>query len=140
MDLNQRIAFFNKEPGRGTWEVFAKWAYGSTKEVPQASFPEVGGNEETRSKVSSTRGALSQLSASWADGKSVYALALETDDGQKVAAKKETIADGTYPMSRPLFLLTDGEPKGQAKIFVDFMLSPAGQEIVRGHDYLPLTN
>ena len=135
---DQRIAFFNKEPGRGTWEVFAKWAYGSAKKAPQANFPEVGGNEETRSKVSSTRGALSQLSASWADGKSIYALALETEDGKVISATTETITDGSYPMSRPLFLLTDGEPKGQAKIFVDFMLSPAGQEVVSKHDYLPL--
>ena len=137
---DQRIAFFNKEPGRGTWEVFAKWAYGSAGDVPQASFPEVGGNEETRSKVASTRGALSQLSASWADGKSVHALALESDDGQMIAPNKETLIDGSYPMSRPLYLLTNGEPKGQAKVFVDFMLSPEGQEIVRKHDYLPLTN
>src|SRR6187401_1460680 len=37
----QRIAFFNKEPGRGTWEVFVHWAYGSPKTVPQVNFPEV---------------------------------------------------------------------------------------------------
>lgn len=66
---SQRIAFFNKEPGRGTWEVFVHWLYGSPKAAPQVSFPEVGGNEETRNKVASTRGALSQLSSSWADGK-----------------------------------------------------------------------
>jgi len=135
---DQRIAFFNKEPGRGTWEVFAKWAYGDAKKAPQASFPEVGGNEETRNKVSSTRGALSQLSASWADGKSIFALALETDSGQIIEANTETITSGSYPMSRPLFLLTNGEPTGQAQIFVDFMLSPAGQDLVRKHDYLPL--
>ncbi len=41
----QRIAFFNKEPGRGTWEVFVHWAYGNPKAAPQVSFPEVGGNE-----------------------------------------------------------------------------------------------
>lgn len=54
---DQRIAFFNKEPGRGTWEVFANWACGDHKKAPEASFPEVGGNEETLNKVSSTRGA-----------------------------------------------------------------------------------
>jgi phosphate transport system substrate-binding protein len=47
---SQRIAFFNKEPGRGTWEVFAHWAYGNSEATPQVSFPEVGGNEETRNK------------------------------------------------------------------------------------------
>ena len=43
-----------------------------------------------------------------------------------------------YPMSRPLFLLTHGEPKDEAKIFVDFMLSPRGQALVRKHGYLEL--
>ena len=28
---DRRIAFFNKEPGRGTWEVFGKWLYGNAK-------------------------------------------------------------------------------------------------------------
>ena len=60
---DQKIVFYNKEPGRGTWEVFAKWAYGSAKNAPPVSFPEVGGNEETRNKVSSTKGALSQQTA-----------------------------------------------------------------------------
>jgi phosphate transport system substrate-binding protein len=35
--LDRRIAFFNKEPGRGTWEVFANWAYGSAAAAPPAS-------------------------------------------------------------------------------------------------------
>lgn len=137
---DQRIAFFNKEPGRGTWEVFAKWVYGSADEAPAVSFPEVGGNEETRSKVSSTRGALSQLSASWVDGESIYALALKDESGEAVEASHENIIAGRYPMSRPLFLLTDGEPEGMAKTFVDYMLSQEGQELVRKHDYLPLAN
>jgi len=43
---DQRIVFFDKEPGRGTWEVFAKWIYGDAKLAPPVSFSEVGGNEE----------------------------------------------------------------------------------------------
>lgn len=136
---DQRIVFFNKEPGRGTWEVFAKWAYKDTKNAPQVSFPEVGGNEETRSKVSSTRGAISQLSASWADGKSIFALALETESGEVIEANHANIINGTYPMSRPLLLITNGEPEGHAKTFIEFMLSPSGQELVQKHNYLPIS-
>lgn len=136
---DQRIAFFNKEPGRGTWEVFAHWLYGNPKQAPPVSFPEVGGNEETRNKVASTPGALSQLSASWADGKTVFALALTDDDGgSAVPPTPENIVTGKYPMSRPLFLLTNGEPTGEAKVFVDFLLGERGQELVRKHGYLSL--
>ena len=135
---NQRIAFFNKEPGRGTWEVFVHWVYGDPKKAPSVSFPEVGGNEETRNKVASTRGALSQLSSSWADGKKVFALGIKGENGDVVLPTNETIANHKYPMSRPLFLLTDGDPKGEAKVFVDYLLSPAGQALVRKHGYLSL--
>lgn len=137
---DQRIAFFNKEPGRGTWEVFAKWVYGDPKKAPQVSFPEVGGNEETRNKVGSTRGALSQLSSSWADAKKVYALGIKGDQGVIVEATPVNIAQHKYPMSRPLFLLTNGEPQGDAKTFVDFLLSARGQEIVKKHGYLALAD
>jgi phosphate transport system substrate-binding protein len=135
----QRIAFFNKEPGRGTWEVFVHWAYGSHTLAPQVSFPEVGGNEETRNKVASTRGALSQLSSSWADGKRVFALGIKGEDGQVFQPTNENIASGAYPLSRPLFLLTKGEPAGAAKTLVEFMLSERGQALVKKHGYLRLS-
>jgi phosphate transport system substrate-binding protein len=134
----RKIAFFNKEPGRGTWEVFVHWAYGSPKAAPQVSFPEVGGNEETRNKVASTRGAISQLSSSWADGKRVFALGIKLDDGTVIEPTNENIATKKYPLSRPLFLLTNGEPTGSAKQLIDFMLNDRGQELVQKHGYLRL--
>lgn len=134
---DRRIAFFDKEPGRGTWEVFATWLYGSASAAPAASFPQVGGNEETRNKVASTPGAMSQLSYAWADGRSVFALALE-QDGATIAPTPATIASGAYPLSRPLLLLTDGPPEGDARVFVEFVRSPAGQALVRKHGYLAL--
>lgn len=134
----QRIAFFNKEPGRGTWEVFAHWVYGSPKAAPQVSFPEVGGNEETRNKVGSTRGGLSQLSSSWADGKKVFALGIKLDDGTVVDPTNDNIATKKYPLSRSLLLLTNGEPTGVAKTYVEFLLSDRGQDLVKKHGYLRL--
>jgi phosphate transport system substrate-binding protein len=135
---DRRIAFFNKEPGRGTWEVFVHWAYGDAKRAPAVSFPEVGGNEETRNKVASTPGGLGQLSSSWADNRTVFALALTDDAGRDVLPTPENVAAGRYPMSRPLFVVTDGEPAGDAKVLVDFLLSEPGQAIVRRHGYLSL--
>jgi phosphate transport system substrate-binding protein len=135
---DRRVAFFNKEPGRGTWEVFAHWVYGDSKKAPPVNHLEVGGNEEARHKVGSTRGAISQLSASWADGKTVFALSLKVE-GKDITPATENIATGTYPLSRPLFLLTNGEPAGEAKVLIDFVLGPRGQALVKKHGYLPLT-
>ncbi len=59
-------------------------------------------------------------------------------DGQVLAPTTENIANRVYPMSRPLFLLTNGEPKGNTKTFVDFMLSERGQALMHKHGYLSL--
>ncbi len=134
---DRRVVFFNKEPGRGTWEVFAQWVYGDSKKAPPVNHLEVGGNEEARNKVGSTRGAISQLSSSWADGKTVFALSLKME-GKDVPPAHENVANGTYPMSRPLFLLTNGAPTGDAKTLIDLVLSDRGQEFVKRHGYLPL--
>lgn len=136
---DRRIAFFNKEPGRGTWEVFAHWLYGDPKKAPPVSHPEVGGNEETRNKVASTRGAVSQLSASWATG-NVRALSIKLDDGTIASPVAAEIVSGRYPMARPLYFVTNGAPAGQAKAFIDFVLSPRGQELVKKHGYLRLAD
>jgi len=39
----------------------------------------------------------------------------------------ENVVRKTYPLSRPLFLYTNGEPQGITKLFVDFALCPTGQ-------------
>ena len=135
---DQRIAFFNREPGRGEWEVFGKWVYGDHKKVPPVSHPEVGGNEETRNKIGATFGAVTFLSSVWADGQRVVALPVTTDDGQTVEPSAANIVSGKYPMSRPLFLLSNGPPAAHAKTLIDFVLSPRGQELVRKHGYLSL--
>jgi phosphate transport system substrate-binding protein len=81
---------------------------------------------------------MSQLSSSWADGKMVFALAIKLEDGQVVEATNANIATHKYPMSRGLFLITDGAPSGNAKTFADFLLSDRGQALVRKHGYLSL--
>ena len=98
----------------------------------------MGGNEETRNKVGSTRGAMSQLSSSWADGQKVFALGIKSDSGEIIQPTPDNIATHKYPMSRPLFLLTNGDPQGEAKTFVEFMLASRGQELVKKHGYLAL--
>lgn len=55
-----------------------------------------------------------------------------------VEATPENVKAGTYKISRPFLYLTKGEPQGVVKAYIDFVLSPEGQEIV-GKDYIPVT-
>jgi phosphate transport system substrate-binding protein len=133
---DRRVVFFNKEPGRGTWEVFAHWAYGGPKKAPLVNLPEVGANEEALNKVASTPGAISQLSASWADGRRVFALGIKGENGKVAQPTLAAVRDGSYPLARPLQVVTDGLPKGEIKTLIDFLLSSRGQALVEKHGYL----
>jgi phosphate transport system substrate-binding protein len=44
----------------------------------------------------------------------------------------------SYPISRPLFLYTLGEPQGAAREFIQWALSDAGQKIVEETGYVPV--
>jgi phosphate transport system substrate-binding protein len=44
----------------------------------------------------------------------------------------------TYPLSRPLYFYTNGEPGGVTKLFIDFTLSPKGQQQFRETGFVPL--
>lgn len=134
------IVFFNKEPGRGTWEVFVDYVYGKADKAPAVTHPEVGGNEETRSKVASHPSAITQLSASWVEGNDkVRALAIRVD-GKDVPPTLDNIRSGAYPMRRSLSLVTNGEPKGPVKEFLAYLTSDEGQKLLKKHGYLPLKN
>jgi phosphate transport system substrate-binding protein len=43
----------------------------------------------------------------------------------------------SYPLMRPMYLVSRGEPRGAARQFVDFVLGPAGQAIVARY-HLPV--
>lgn len=57
-----------------------------------------------------------------------------------VLPSAETAASGAYPLSRPLFMYTAGEPEGVVAEYLDWIVSAAGQEIVTQLGFVPLTN
>ncbi len=50
-----------------------------------------------------------------------------------------TVKDQTYPIARPLYMYTRGEPTGTAKGYLDWILSAEGQSIVAELGFVPLT-
>lgn len=67
------------------------------------------------------------------------ALAIAPKDGAAaVNPSIETVKSGEYPISRPLFMYTRGEPTGVVKAFIDFVLGPEGQQIVKDLDFVPI--
>lgn len=58
--------------------------------------------------------------------------------GDAVEATEENIRSGRYPLSRDLYFYTRGPPTGEVKAFLDFCLSPEGQQLVRKVGYFPI--
>jgi phosphate transport system substrate-binding protein len=61
------------------------------------------------------------------------------DDGAKaVAPSNASIIDRSYPIARPLFMYSNGEPRGATREYLDWILSDAGQRVLLAHGYPPL--
>jgi len=58
--------------------------------------------------------------------------------GPFVAPSVKTVLDNTYPVSRPLFMYTAGEPTGPVKAYLEWVRGD-GQKLVRDVGYVPLT-
>ncbi len=62
----------------------------------------------------------------------------KTDQCSYMTPTVASVTDNSYPISRPLYLYTNGEPKGLAKNFIDYVFSPAGQFIVAQVEFVPM--
>jgi phosphate transport system substrate-binding protein len=51
--------------------------------------------------------------------------------GPAVSPTAATALDGSYPIARPLYFYTPRAPLGHTREFIDWVLNPAGQRIVR---------
>ncbi len=60
-------------------------------------------------------------------------------DSPCVAPTIDSALDGSYPIARPLFMYTAGEPEGAVAEYLNWILSNDGQCIILGMGYSPAT-
>jgi len=128
-----QIVVVGRDSASGTREFFSEFVMDGEDFVrTQEEFNSNGGIQQ---KVSQTPGAIGYAGLGYTEG--VKALRLNVD-GTDVEPTFQNITDGTYPVSRPLYMLTNGEPEGLTQRYIEFILSAEGQEIVASEDYIPL--
>ncbi len=65
--------------------------------------------------------------------------ALQVGKGDKFYPPSvETVINKTYPLSRPLYFYTNGEPTGVTKLFMEYTMSPAGQSQFEQTGFVPV--
>jgi phosphate transport system substrate-binding protein len=112
---------------RATVKAFKDMVLGSDKYGP---LKELDDATDCIKSVSTDPGGITASSMSFAIP-GVTALSV---DG--AAATREAVQSGAYPLKRPLILVTRDVPSGDAKAFLDFMLTPEAQAIV-GKKFVP---
>jgi phosphate transport system substrate-binding protein len=60
------------------------------------------------------------------------------EKSEAVAPSLSTIKSNQYPLSRNLFFYTIGEPSGNVKAFIDWVLGPEGQKLCETVGYYPI--
>lgn len=130
---NMNIVPISRDTSSGTYETFEGLVM--NKEKMAANVEYVNSNPQAHSRVKSTSGAIGYVGLGFLDD-SVKALEI---DG--VMPTRSSIAKGTYPVSRPLFLFTNGYPKLGSLIheFCTFYLTEEGQEIIEAKGFVPVT-
>jgi phosphate transport system substrate-binding protein len=61
-----------------------------------------------------------------------------TSAGPFVPPSIDTVNDGTYPIARPLYMYSSGEPTGAIKEYLEWIVSDEGQRIVAELGFVPL--
>jgi phosphate transport system substrate-binding protein len=127
---DKAIVVVSREEGSGTRGAFEEMVMGKDGPVIVDTAILQPSNGALKTTVSTTEDSIGFLSFGYLDT-SVKALAIDGVD-----ATVENALNGSYPIVRPLNMLTDGEPEGAVKAFLDFVMSAEGQAVVEEEGYL----
>ena len=127
---NEKIVAVSRDTSSGTFEAFTTLVLDGKKTRSDALMQ--ASNQAVATTVAGTPGAIGYVGLGFISS-SVKALEL---DG--VMPSRETVISGTYPVTRPLFMYTNGKPKGLVKGYIDFILSDEGQKLVEEEGFVGL--
>ncbi|MBN2466362.1 substrate-binding domain-containing protein, partial [candidate division WOR-3 bacterium] len=132
------VSLYGRQPNSGTFVFFREMAVQG--EYAQ-SMRQMNGNAQIVEGVKADEGGIGYVGVGYAReaGDQVNVLELSAD-GQSYSSPLDQAAveAGTYPLARALFQYTNGKVSGEAKTFIEFELSPAGQKIVEEEGFFPL--
>lgn len=120
---NQPIVVYTREVGSGTRDFFVKTFLGGTDTIISTATV-YNSTQLIRGAVASNPFAIGYISLGSADS-TVKATSLNG-----VAATVANAKAGTYTAVRNFNMITKGAPTGNAQLFINWILTPAGQAIV----------
>lgn len=126
-----KIVVISRDSSSGTFDSWDNFVMKKARVAPTAQM--LASNGAVVTAVSKNKYAIGYLGMGYVN-KSVKGLKVNG-----VMASAQTALSKQYPMSRELYMYTNGEPKGEVAKFIAFIKSPKGQEIVKKEGFVPLT-
>jgi len=130
------ITVVNKAAGRSTLELFLNYFKLKSNEV-QADVV-IGDNEQGIKTVAGNPHAIGYVSIGAAEYNATHGIAIKLLPIGGVAASVKNVAQGLFPLSRPLNLLTRDEPTGLARQFIEFAQSNAVHDLIQEQYFVPI--
>jgi len=139
---NGEVSLYGRQSNSGTFIYFRERVLGKDF---APSIKQMNGNAQILEAVKADPNAIGYIGFGYLtdehgklrDGIKVIRLAKER--GQKAISPLDKLAikEGLYPLTRPLYQFTDGEPSGKTRDFYEFEKSALGQHIIAKNGYLP---
>ena len=124
---SDEIIRVSRQNNSGTYTYFKEAVLGQDEYKPGSL--DMNGSSEVVDLVGNTPCAIGYSGLAYAN-EIVEMPCILTDRGDCVSPSAESAIDGSYPIARPLFMYTAGEPTGMIKEYMDWILGEAGQCIL----------
>jgi phosphate transport system substrate-binding protein len=131
-----RIIRISRQSSSGTYDFFREIALG--KRDFKLGTLELNGSKEVVELVAHTPCAIGYSGMGYAVPGVKMLRVGRTPTGPFVAPTVEATHSRAYPIARPLLMYTLGDPDDDTRDYIDWIMSPAGQEIVARVGYVPL--
>lgn len=131
-----QIVVISRDSSSGTFEEWSELILHDARVTSRAQIQDSNG--AIVRAVSENRYAIGYIGIGYLN-KSLRALSSVKDltvNGIQASAK--TVLSKEYPIVRPLYMYTDGQPTGETAKFIEFVSSPAGQNLVDKAGFVPL--
>lgn len=133
---SDEIIRVSRQNNSGTYEYFREAVLGE-QDFKQGSL-DMHGSKDVVDLVQNTACAIGYSGLAYKT-EAVKMLSVSIRPGEPAVTPTEDAAlDGTYPIARPLFMYTDGEPQNEVKAYLDWILSDVGQCIIKEKGYSPV--
>ncbi len=134
---SDKIIRISRQSNSGTYFYFREALLGKERDFELGSL-DLHGSKDVVEVVGRTHCAIGYSGMGYATDHVKMLKVATTSEETYYSPNLENVLAKSYPIARPLYMYSLGEPTGEAKAYLDWILSPEGQNIVQELGFVPL--